>query len=169
MKYIKHAVILFFLAAPVFAQDSSGTITGTLEFDEARWGITSIDAGPETMFEQGETDTQILLVGTPDGSDEGGPGTLIIDIAAATGATEAVVTEVRMELMRENGRLFAENANIDLTLEAYELTGDALVVAGSFTATLTPTARDGLVATPGDGMPFSGEFQATIRGNTQPD
>lgn len=156
------AIAAFLLAAPLSAQEGTGTVTGTLDLDQASWVVASGGDGPASAVRESDDGTRIRIVGTPEPQGGGGAGTLTIEIAAETGAVEARVTDVRIELQREGGTIFAEDENVDLTLEAFQKSGGDVAIAGSFVATLTPEPRDGLVIDGEDAVTLDGNFQATI-------
>src|SRR6056297_3825465 len=100
MKYSFIAFAMGCLATPLAAQDGTGSITGTLNLDDARWVVASAGEGPTSSYSQSEEGTRIVIVATPDPEATGGPGTLTLEIAAETGAVEARVTDARVELKR---------------------------------------------------------------------
>lgn len=162
MQLFRTILALCLLPFPLIAQTGTGTITGTLDLDPARWVVASAGDRPTSAYSTEGSATEIRLVGTPDPEGEGDAGTLTIVIEAETGAVEARVTDVRIELQRDDDVLSADSQNIDLTLEAFQQAGDDLALAGSFVATLTPGSAEGLVVTTEAGVTLDGNFQATI-------
>ncbi|MEO0703795.1 MAG: hypothetical protein AAFY80_16785 [Pseudomonadota bacterium] len=163
MKHLAPAFALCLTATPVAAQDGTGSITGTLDFDPARWVVASAGDGPTSGWSEDAAGTDIRLVGTPEALGEGGPGTLTIEMDVQAGAIEARAQDVRIELQRGDGTLVATSENIDLSLTAFQAEGEDLAIAGNIVATLTPDPTADVVIDADAAVTLDGNFQATIR------
>lgn len=162
MRYLFATFTACLLAAPLGAQEGTGTITGTLDLDPAKWVVASRGDRPTSAVSSTENGTEIRIVGTPEPESDGGTGTLTMEIEAEAGAIEARATDVRIELQRGEDMLFAESENIDLTIEAYRQAGSDLAIAGSFVAVLSPEPQDSVMIASENGVTIDGNFQATI-------
>ncbi|ABV93284.1 hypothetical protein Dshi_1542 [Dinoroseobacter shibae DFL 12 = DSM 16493] len=150
-------------AAPVAAQTGAGSITGTLELDDARWVVASAGEGPVSGFSQTGADTEIRIVGTPEPHSPAGQGTLVLEIEAEAGMTEIDPQQVTVSLDHDGDTLVADDENIDLTVTAFMAGPSDLAIAGSFTAYMTENPQDGLIVDADTGgMRIDGNFQATI-------
>jgi hypothetical protein len=156
------------LAAPVTAQDGAGTITGTLDLKPARWIAAGAGEEPTSGWTETDTGTEIRLVGTPEAQGDGGAGTLTIQMDVETGAIEARVSEVEVMLQRSNETWVSNSETIDLTLEAFQPSGNDVVVAGSFVTTVFADSVEGLATDSGKGLTIDGNFQATVPKATEP-
>lgn len=163
MKRLAAPLAICLLAGPLFAQSGTGSITGTLDLDPARWIVASAGEGPTSTWTEADGRVEVRLVGTPDPEGNGGPGTLTIEMQVLAGPVEAQTIDARVELQRTDGTLVAGSENVDLSLNAFQSTGGDLVLAGSIVATLTPEPTGGLVVDPEVGVTIDGNFQATIR------
>jgi hypothetical protein len=152
-------------ALPVPAQDADGigTVTGTLDLDDARWVIAGAGETASTWREDDGT-LEIRLVATPDAGGVTDAGTLTIDITADAGATEASVTSARVEMQGDGRAYIAGPENVDLSLTAVAPEGSDLALAGSLQATMTPGGAEGLVIETQAGRTLDGNFQATVPG-----
>lgn len=164
MRHLAAPLAFSLLASAAVAQDGTGTITGTLNLAPARWIVASAGDGPTSLWTETESGAEIRLVGTPEPESDGGRGTLTIEIEVLSGAIEARATDVRVELQGRDETLVAETPNIDLTLEAYQPSGEDLVLAGSLFANLTPDPTGELIIDSDESVTFDGNFQATIPG-----
>jgi hypothetical protein len=154
---------LLCLAAPLAAaQGGAGTVTGTLGLDDARWVVAGADAPQPSRWRAADAGEEIRMVATPEAGGETGQGTLVITLTAETGATEATLSEARIEYRGDGRNLVAEGENVDVTLTAFEPQGSDLAVSGSFAAMLTPGGASGLVIEAEAGQTIDGNFQATI-------
>ncbi len=150
--------------APVLAQDGAGvgTVTGTLDLDDARWVVAGGRDAPSSSWNKNDGTWEIRLVATPEAGGPSDPGTLTIDFTAEAGATEATVTEARVTMEGKSSDYVAEGENVDLSLTAIEAGGSDVAVSGSFQATMTPGGATGLVIETQAGRVVDGNFQATI-------
>lgn len=154
-------------AAPAIAQQSRGTITGTLDLDEAAWTVAPAASGASTGWNETEAGREVRIVARPRGStsEESVGNILTISMTAVGNAVEAEAADIRVTYIDSKGQeLTAEGPNVELSLTALAEEGDELAVAGDLVATLTPGQGDGIVlrADAGDGAVFDGNFQATI-------
>lgn len=149
-------------ATPMLAQDGTGSITGTLDLDDARWTVASAGPGPTSAFAETDDFTAIRLVGQPETGSDGGAGTLLIEIAASVGAEEVEAEDVRIGLLRGGETLVALSENIDLTITSYLPEASDLAISGSFTALMTEAPQDDLIIDSESGVTIDGNFQATI-------
>lgn len=163
MKHLIALAALLPLAAPVAAQTGTGSITGTLDLDDAAWVVAGEGEGPTSQWEETDTGTRITLVGTPEAGSDDDAGTLTMIVDVSAGSVEARVEDARIELQRDGETLVAVDENLDLTFTAFEETGSDLAVTGSFAATLTPDPTESIVVSPGEeAATIDGNFQATV-------
>jgi len=149
-------------AAPAFAQEGAGTVTGTLDLNDARWVVAGAGADPASTWREADGVYEIRLVATPEAGGPADSGSLTIDITAEAGATEAEVVSARVAMQGEGRNYIAEGENVDLSLTAVEPEGSDIAIAGSVVATMTPGGARGLVVETETGRTLDGNFQATV-------
>jgi hypothetical protein len=142
-------------------QDGVGSVTGTLDLNDARWIVAGAGETSSTWSDEDGT-MEIRLVATPEAGGPADSGTLSIEITADAGATEAEVTSARVTMQGASRDYIANPENVDLTLTAVEPQDGDLALAGSVTATMTPGGAEGLVIETQAGRTLDGNFQATI-------
>jgi len=163
---IRHAAALLAAALPVAAQNSAGTITGTLDLEPVVWTVADEDAPLASTWRNTETARLVRLVGLA--RQEGGADltdALVITFIAAGNPAEPDVVEPMVAFLPANSdrTWIAQGENVDLDVEAVQVTGGSMALAGSFTAQMTPGGTEGLVE---EGQPLvtvDGNFQATLR------
>ncbi len=155
-----------FTAAPLFAQQTSGTITATLDLERHTWHVAG-PADPRGSTWQGiDSRQKVRLVGyaEEEPSDDSTP--LVLTFTAEGAPTEARSDDLTVELVRANTDqpLKAGPQNTTLTLTALNTMGGEMIVAGSFTAVLTPGGADRIVQTDAEeAVTLDGNFQATLQ------
>jgi hypothetical protein len=158
------ALLVTALPASVIAQTGTGagTVTGTLDLDEARWIVAGEDGEPSSAWREKDGRWEIRLIATPEAGEPAGRGALTIHMTAKAGATEAAVTSARVSMEGDSRDYAAEGENVDLSLTAAEPEGSDLAISGSFQATMTPGGATGLVIETEAGRVVDGNFQATL-------
>lgn len=156
------ALPLALLPLSALAQDGIGSVTGTLDLDDARWIVAGAEGTPASTWRRQDGTYEIRLVATPQAGGADGVGVLTIDITAEAGATEAEVTSARVTMQGSGRDYVATPENVDLSLTAVEPEGADIAVAGSFQATMTPGGAEGLVIETQAGRTVDGNFQATV-------
>ncbi len=163
---MRHGLFAVLLAAPAAAQDSGGTISGTLDLEPVVWSVASAEGELSSSWIPTETARLVRLVGIARQSGESGfTDALIITFRAAGNPAEPDVEEPRVAYVRAGSdeTWIAEGENIDLSVEAMEVEEDTMAVAGSFVAQMTPGGTEGLVERDADLVTVDGNFQATLR------
>lgn len=159
-------LVLLILPAGAVAQQSSGTITGAYNADDAVWTVAEAgeDGFPASGWVDREDGLQVTLVGSPapDGLFE--EGTLVMRFTM-TGAPEdlrVVEPSVTMVTAGSGEDLVAGSENIDLSVTALERNDEDMAIAGDLVATLTPGGTGELTIDSEDAVLIDGNFQATL-------
>ncbi|SRR6056297_473335 len=163
---MRYGLLAALFAAPVAAQDSGGTISGTLNLEPVVWSVASADGELSSSWVPTETARLVRLVGIARQSGESGfTDALIITFRAAGNPAEPDVEEPRVAYFRAGSdqTWIAEGENIDLSVESLEVQEGTMAVAGSFVAQMTPGGTEGLVESDADLVTVDGNFQATLR------
>jgi hypothetical protein len=159
-------------AMPVAAQEtapvggSEGTISGTLDLEEASWQVVEGEGETTTGWEATEGNRRVRIAGVPvSGGTAGDAGSILIAFTAAGTPTVAEAQDalVRFQDAERNEPWVAEGPNVDLSVEAVDMRGADMVVAGSVVARMSPGGADGLLTDEAALKTFDGNFQATIR------
>ena len=153
------------LAGPAFAQEAqtaSGTITGTIDLDDARWVLSAPESAEGSTWRDRGGTTEVRLVGRPEPGATRDSGRLVLTFTADTGVQAAEVQDARATFRRDGQRYAAEGANLDLTLSALEPEGQDVAVAGSFVARLAPGGATGDLRIETEGPVIDGNFQGTV-------
>ncbi|MDG4650583.1 hypothetical protein P6F26_19240 [Roseibacterium sp. SDUM158017] len=166
------AALAFTLAAslPALAQ-SSGTITGAYNADDAVWTVVSpgTESLPESGWRATGDDIEVTLVGEPGSAGAGADGGPFDHILVVTFTLEGLAQDMRVAdpgVMMVSGAqqepMLAHPENIELSLTAVERTGSGLTIAGDLIARVTPGGlpNNGLDAE--DTILIDGNFQATL-------
>jgi hypothetical protein len=171
-RFLASAATFAALALPAAAQeDSSGTITGLYNSDDAVWTIGSPEADdiPESGWRETEDGLEITLVGMPgpEAVGSGNPGlehTLVVKFTldGQPGELDATEPSVWMESGENGERMLAHPVNIDLSVTAAELSAGDLALAGDLIAKLTPGGLENLTIESEDAVLIDGNFQATL-------
>ncbi|MFX0546818.1 hypothetical protein ACEWPL_014850 [Roseovarius sp. S1116L3] len=159
---------LLLVAAPAAAQQTDGTVTGTLDLEERTWNVAGADAPEPSVWREAEDMLEVRINAIPGagaGADDPAE-TLTLNFRAQAAGTSPMAEDLSVTLTGagDSGTLTAAPANTDITLNALSVEGTDMVVTGSFVAVLTegedtelvPAGRDGAVT-------MDGDFQATIQ------
>lgn len=166
------SAVAFVVAAalPAAAQQdlspSAGTITGTLQLDDAVWHVVAGDGPDGSGWTATETGREVRIVGAPRESIAGTPvDTLHVSFTAAGNPTEPVVKDARVEFRAagEDAVWVAEQPNVLVEVNAIEVGGGEMAIAGDIVARMTPGGSDNLVIDTDDLVTFDGNFQATLQ------
>lgn len=162
------ALAALFVATVATAQEGanpgSGSVTGTLDTDPARWIVIGhADGDGSTWHEDGGRDVVRLVAAPQDApGNTSGPGALTLAFTAQSGATEPEIVEAQITYRGDGRDFVASGENVDLSLTALAAQGGDIAVTGSFVATLTPGGATGLIITAEAGQVIDGNFQATV-------
>jgi len=157
---------LITLAAPAAAQQTSGTITATMDLDPRIWQIDRAPQGELRSFWRETEDGSALRLhgeGSPGAVAGVGDVTLEFDVTsgAARRAENLVVTLSRAE---GEAPLIATPQNTDIALTGINVAAGEMVVSGSFNAVMVPGGTDRLTqADAADAVTLDGNFQATVQ------
>ena len=163
---IRSAVILAAATFPAIAQNSAGTITGTLDLEPVAWTVAGEDAPLASTWRATATARHVRIVGLARRSGaESLTDALVITFVATGNPGETDVSEPTVAYLPAGSETtwLAEGETIDLDIEALLVTGDTMALAGSFTAQMTPGGTQGLVAPDAPLLTVDGNFQATLR------
>ena len=160
----------FLLATPLAAQDVSGTITGTLGLEPASWYVSTLDDTGGSGWDRTDNAVDVRLVGLVSREAASlSQGALTIDIQTEGNPTEMDVTDFTIRLLSdgavgEAGETYsASAANADLDLETLEISGNSMVLAGSFSGRLIEGGAEELVLDSSvPSVTVDGNFQATL-------
>ncbi|MFD0859858.1 hypothetical protein [Roseovarius aquimarinus] len=161
------AAALTLAAAPIGAQQTDGTVTGTLDFEERVWNVAGADAERPSGWQEteGALEARIRAIPGASASETAGPSEILtLSFTARQDGTTPEAEDLRVTLTGgAEGDLSAAPANTDITLNALSVEGTDMIVAGSFVAVLTPGDTEELVAADAEGaVTLDGNFQATI-------
>ncbi len=158
------------LAGAAWAQ-SSGTITGRFDADDAVWTIGSPGVGdlPESGWRNVEDGIEVTMVGLP------GPVELQREAHSYDRALVITFTlegqpqefawrdaTVMMASDEHEEEMLAHPINIDLQVTAAEMTGEDLAIAGDIVATLTPGGLGNLTIQSENAVLIDANFQGTL-------
>lgn len=157
-------IALSILTATTLAAQDSGSITGTLDLEPARWTLSGGDAVPDSTWSDTEDGIRFVLHAYPQAEPDSVEDSIEIAFFARGMSTEADVTDSAVHLQRivQGQTLIAASENIDITLETLVRQGDRIVIAGSLVAVMTPGGTSGLAVSPENDVTFDGNFQATV-------
>jgi hypothetical protein len=153
------------LACPAAAQGTkaaSGTITGTIDLEQARWVLSAPEGARGSAWRDEGGTMEVRLVGRPEPGATRDSGRLVLSFTADAGVQAAEVQGARVVFDRDGQRYAAEGANVDLTLSAVEAEGQDIAVAGSFAARLAPGGATGELRIDAEGPTIDGNFQGTV-------
>ena len=159
------ATLLAALPAPLVAQqEAAGSITGTLDLDNAVWYVKGGSQEPGSQWRDTADGRLVRLVGYPDQDPEGIGGAIAIDFEAAGNPRDLNPQNVEVTYYPEGGdtTFHADNENVDLTLTALTVQGDEMALAGDVVATMTPGGAERLVIDAEEDITVDGNFQATL-------
>lgn len=172
IKLFMSAVVASVVAVPAIAQENSspresgGTISGNFNLEPAVWSVESVDGELTSSWTPTDTGRFLRIVGVARQSGETDlTDALVITFRAAGNPTEPEAEDPTVAHFPAGSdqSWIAEDENIDFSVEALEVSGETMVVAGSFLGQLTPRGTEGLVAEGADSIPVDGNFQATLR------
>ncbi len=156
-------IALISILAPLAATAQvAGTITGTIEGEDAVWQIPSEGDVPLSFFEQSEDGYAVTIRGYPNSEPEDESGMIEISFFASGTIQEPEVRSPRVTVSGGDPVLEATDENVDLILEAFEVEDTDLAIAGSLVTTLTPGGADTLVIDAPEAVTIDGNFQGTI-------
>lgn len=153
------------LAGPAAAQQTGGTISATVDLDQHEWNV-GVPEEPASGWRPVEDGVRVRLAGVAAPEAAGGIADLTLEFDLQNPLAESKGKEFSVTLARqaEAETLFAGPENTTLTINAAQIEGGELVVAGDFTAVLTPGGADRLVQTSAeDAVTIDGNFQATVQ------
>lgn len=160
----------FLLATPMAAQDVSGTITGTLELEPANWYVSAVESTDASGWDRTGNAVDVRLVGL---ASRDAPrtmeGALAMTFQIAGNPTDMNVQSFRISFFSggdvgEDGLTYsADAANADLSVEALQISGDTMVLAGSFAGRLIEGGAEALVLdNSAPSVTVDGNFQASL-------
>ena len=173
MELKKACFVTFFSLAgtvPAVAQDTAGTISGTLGLDPAIWYVTS-DAGEGSSgWRWVGNEVEARLVGqVRRDAPNSTAGALTISLRTEGNPTEMNVSQFTISFAADEGSgddtvdYSAGAANADLDLETLVISGDEMVLAGSFAGKLIRGGADELALDDDmQSVTVDGNFQATL-------
>ena len=158
------ALAMCLAPSALFAQSPSGSITGTLDLEDAVWQVTDTEGLPSSGFTEVDGGYRVTLVGYPDRAADDRDGALELAFTATGDPTEIEVVEASLRYLSAGDGTdhVAEGQNIDLSLTALEVGGDEMALSGSLAATMTPGSAEDLVIEDEYAITFDGNFQATV-------
>ncbi|SFQ15443.1 hypothetical protein [Tranquillimonas alkanivorans] len=173
MRHLIPTLALALTAAPLAAQDediggpvdtASGTVTGTLNFEDVAWSVTSEDILGGSRWQDADSGRLVRIVATPERDHEGRGGALMIEFVAAGGPAAYGVAQPQVSFQPEGADdvWTAGPENVDLIVEALTVEGDEMALGGSIFATMVPGGSDELIIEAEDSLRLDGNFQATI-------
>lgn len=151
------------LAAPVVAQQTSGSITATVDLEERAWSVGASETGAvQSGWRPEDGAVRVTLVG---GSDMKKAGAMTMEFVVRSPDTEAVGDDLTVTLPQEAGEaLVATPENSNLTITAVNRQGGDMVVSGDFSGVMVPGGPDRLVQADAEGaVTIDGNFQATVQ------
>jgi len=170
-RFLTGAAVAVMATAPALGQEvaspleTGGTISGTLDLEPAVWSVASVDGELASSWAPTSTARLVRLVGIARQSGESGlTDSLIITFRAAGNPAEPDVQDPLVAYFPAGSdrTWMAEGENVDLSVEALEVSGESMAVAGSFVALMTPGGTEGLVEEDADLVTVDGNFQATL-------
>jgi hypothetical protein len=159
------------LAGTAAWAQSSGTITGRYDADNAVWTIGSPDAGdlPESGWRNVEDGIEVTMVGLPGPVElqreaQSYDGALVITFTLEGQPQELAWRDATVMMVSDahEEEMLAHPINIDLQVTAAEMTGEDLAIAGDIVATLTPGGLENLTIESEDAVLIDANFQGTL-------
>lgn len=151
-------------AAALAQEVPVGTISGTMDLDDAVWHVALDGPAGQSGWRNTEDGREVRLIGYPQEEPGDAAGALTITFVAAGGLDEPEARDLRVVYLPEEGdlRYRAEGENVDLTLSALDMQDSDIQISGSFFAGMTPGGAAGLTVNPDEGITVDGNFQATL-------
>lgn len=151
------------LAAPVVAQQTSGSITATVDLEERAWSVGASESDAvQSGWRPQNGAVRVTLVG---GSGMKKDGAMTMEFVVESPDTEARGDELTVTLPQEAGEpLVATPENSNLTITAVHRQGGEMVVSGDFSGVMVPGGAEQLVQADAEGaVAIDGNFQATVQ------
>lgn len=159
-------IALALTAAPALAQEASGSVTAVVSYEARGWQVTPKQAQDSTMWrEAGDTTLDVHITAREGPEATADDPNLTFSFETSIRGGDARAEDLAITLQQPGGAkpLYATPTNTDVTLNALTLEGDMLVVAGDFTAVLSPNQADRIVLDDAEGaVMMDGNFQATV-------
>jgi hypothetical protein len=164
-RYLAPAALAASVATGLPAQQAGGTISGMLGYEDAAWTIMQQDGLTTSGWRETVDGYALRIVGFPDrrgASDM--RGALVVEFTAAGAPGEVQVTQPRVTYHGTDGAATwsGSGTNVNLQLEAFNLSGDDVVVAASLDAAMVPGGAQDQIIDAEDKLTFDGNLQATI-------
>jgi hypothetical protein len=159
------------LALPAAAQESSGTITGLWNADDAVWTIGAPEGGdlPQSGWRETEDGIEVTMTGLPGPAqtaraEDSYDGAIVVTFTLEGQPQELAHAEPTVMLVNDEieEEMLAHPINIDLQITAAEMTGEDLAIAGDLVATLTPGGMENLAIDAENAVLIDGNFQGTL-------
>lgn len=166
MKHLAISLVtLFALACPAAAQQTGGTISATVDFDQHEWNV-GVPEDAASGWHSVEDGARVRLVGVAAPEAAGGIADLTLEFDVQNPLAEGSGKDFSVTLARtvEGQSLTAGPENTTLTINAAHVQGGEMVVAGDFTAVLSPGGADRLVLSGAEeAVTIDGNFQAAVQ------
>jgi hypothetical protein len=130
------------------------------------WSVAGDEAPLASTWRATETARLVRIVGVArQAGEESLADALVITFLAAGNPAGPDVAEPKVTYLPagSDAPWIAQGENIDLDVEALEVSEGSMAVAGSFSAQMTPGGTEGLVPPDVPLMTVDGNFQATLR------
>lgn len=160
---ISGLAVAVMLAAPMAAQQTSGSITATVDLEQRAWSVGASDGKVKSGWRQEDGAVHVTLAG---GAGVKKAGALALEFAVASPDSEAEGGELTVTLPRGEGQepLVATPENSSVTITALHRKAGEMIIAGDFTGVMVPGGSDRLVQSNAEGaVTIDGNFQATVQ------
>lgn len=162
MTRIATAFALLLPPVALSAQGVEGTISGTLELEDATWSLAEADDLPASGWEETGNGYSVTIIGYPTPDPASMDGAMTLSFVTDGQISEATIKDAKVTLNRDDPPLMAETRNLDIALNSFEIAGDSLALAGDVVARMVPGGADRLIIDTENAVIFDGDFQATI-------
>ena len=147
------------MAAPAFAQETVGSMDGTLEGRQVSYIVIDGD-DVDTGWSETDDGIEVILNARPADST-GDDAPLTVTFVADAASRTAQVVRGDVTLTRDSDELTATDDAINLMLDSLEVQDDSLLVVGNLRATMGESEADISVASPA-AITLSIDVQATV-------
>ena len=156
------ALPLMFLALPAAGQEAGqdvvGTLTATVDAEEATYVVVAPGETPSSGFERQDGIVDVRLAARPDRSPTEETPVLEVRFLVSGMGPTAEVSEAQVSYIGPNGeRLSTMGGTAEVSLTAFGMEEDEVTVAGNFASQLHDEAG-GMAE-----LAIEGDFQASIR------
>ncbi len=148
------------LPAAAFAQETVGTLSGTIDGVQVAYTIMDGD-GIETGWSETDGGTEVQIEAYPADAPMDEADRLRLTFLADAASMEPEKQSADIELNRDGSTLTATDDAVDLTIGSLEATGDSLLFTGNIRTTMSEGEENvGVLAE--DGVTLSADVQSTL-------